>query len=153
MDQEKKVYYLGEADLAALMVHIENEGQVEWDRFLDYAEKLSVDPEAVLIRQFECDRDIYILTEGELEIRVAAEPNAPDLTIATVSPIAVVGEQSFIDEGLRSATVATTVPSTVYRLTLDAFDDLCESAPELGCAFLFDVARSLSLRARVYETY
>jgi CRP-like cAMP-binding protein len=151
-DPEKRLYYLGEADLAALIELIENENVIEWERFLDYTERLDVEAGTVLIRQFDReDRDIYILTEGELEIRVAAAEDGADLEIATVSPIAILGEQSFLDEGARTATVAARIDSTVHRLTFEAFADLCDSAPDLGCAFLMDVAKSLSLRYRVHS--
>ena len=151
MSEAKNTYYLGEADLAALIKYIENEGKVEWDRFLDYAERMSVETGGVVMRQFEYERDIFVLTEGQLEIRVGVDDDDPGMVIATVSPIAVVGEQSFLDEGARSASVVASQPSTVYRMTFDAFEDLCASAPDLGRAFLFDVARSLSLRCRVHE--
>jgi CRP-like cAMP-binding protein len=148
---DKRTYYMGEADMAALIELIVNENEIEWERFLAYTEKIEVEPGTVLIKQFDRDdRDIYILTEGELEISVASETDGEDITIAKVNPIAVLGEQSFLDEGARSATVSVRAPSTVHRLTFAAFADLCESAPDLGCAFLMDVAKSLSLRYRVH---
>ena len=151
MNRSPTPSYLEEADLTALIRRIEEQDREDWQRFLSYADELQVEVDEVLIRQFERDRDVYILTSGELEVRVAADPDGSDLTIAKISPVAVVGEQSFLDEGARTATVAASKPSTVHRLALEGFDKLCEGAPDLACAFLFDVARSLSLRDRVHQ--
>ncbi len=150
-DTEKSAYYLGEVDMAALIELIVNENGIEWERFLAYTEKIEVEPGTVLIKQFDRDdRDIHILTEGELEISVASETAGEEIALAKVNPIAVLGEQSFLDEGARSATVSVRASSTVHRLTFAAFAGLCEIAPDLGCAFLMDAAKSLSLSYRVH---
>jgi CRP-like cAMP-binding protein len=152
MEQAGNRYYLGEVDLGALIKRIEGEERIEWEQFLDYTEELELEPGTTLIRQFEHDdTDAYVLTKGKLEIRVRAD-DGEDLAIAQVSPTAVLGEQSFLDDGARTATVVAIEPSTVHRLTAAAFGDLCDNAPDLGCAFMLDVARSLSLRNRVYGT-
>lgn len=152
MEQAGNRYYLGEVDLGALIKRIENEERVEWERFLDYTEELNLEPGSILIKQFDRDdTDCYVLSEGKLEIRISSDTDGQDLAIATVSPMAVIGEQSFLDDGARTATIVAIEPSKVYRLTAAAFGDMCDSAPDLGCAFLFDVARSLSLRNRVFD--
>ena len=141
-------YYLAEADLLELVERIEEQGQADWRLFLSYAEEIQVDAGEVIIRQFDSDRGVYVLTAGELEVRQAAKPNDKPKTIASVGPVAIIGEQTFLDSQPRTATLAAKTPATVHRLTLQAFDKLRTEEPEIACAFLFDVARSLSLRAR-----
>ena len=102
----------------------------------------------MLIKQFDCERVIYILTEGELEVLVAASEGAMPTGVAMVKPVAIIGEQTFLDGQPRTATLAVKTPGTVHRLSLSDFDKLRIAEPEIACAFLFDVARSLSLRQR-----
>ncbi len=141
-------YYLAEADLLELVDQIEEQGEADWRLFLSYADEFEVEPGDVLVRQFDSDRVVYVLTAGELEVRVGADPDGPQRSIATVKPVAVIGEQTFLDGQPRTATLAAKTKATVHRLTLGAFDKLRTEEPEIACAFLFDVARSLSLRSR-----
>lgn len=141
-------HYLAEADLLELVIQIEEQGEADWKLFLSYADECQVEPGHEIIRQFDSDRVVYILTEGELEVRASSTPDGPSKSIATVEPVAIIGEQTFLDGQPRTATLAAKTPATVHRLTLSAFDKLRTEEPEIACAFLFDVARSLSLRAR-----
>jgi len=141
-------HYLAEADLLELVVQIEEQGEADWKLFLSYADECQVEPGHEVIRQYDSDRVVYILTAGELEVRAAPDPDARQESIATVKPVAIIGEQTFLDSQPRTATLAAKTPATVHRLTLSAFDKLRTEEPEIACAFLFDVARSLSLRAR-----
>jgi len=141
-------HYLAEADLLHLVEKFEAQGKADWRLFLSYAEECVIEPGDVVIRQFDSDRVVYVLTDGELEVSVAPEPDAPSKPIATVKPVAVIGEQTFLDKQIRTATLSAKTQATVHRLTLNAFDRLRLEEPEIACAFLFDVARSLSLRAR-----
>ena len=141
-------YYLAEADLLELVVQIEEQGEADWKLFLSYADECQVEPGHEIIRQFDTDRVVYILTAGELEVSTSSTPDGRARSIATVQPVAIIGEQTFLDQQPRTATLAAKTPATVHRLTLSAFDRLRTEEPEIACAFLFDVARSLSLRAR-----
>lgn len=141
-------YYLAEADLIELGNHFQQSGSVDWSRFLFFAEKLSVAPGERLIRQFDCDATVYILTHGELDVRISSTPEGPEQSIASVSPIAVIGEQSFLDDGPRTASVVAKMRSTVYRLNRAAFDEMRSEEPTVAWAFLLDIASALSRRSR-----
>jgi CRP-like cAMP-binding protein len=141
-------YYLAEADLLELVEKIEAQGEADWQLFLSYAEQLEIAPGDVVIRQMDVDRVVYVLTRGELEVVAAKGAGGPKKTIATISPVAIIGEQTFLDSEPRTATVLAKTEATVHRLTLSDFDRLRAEEPEIASAFLFDVARSLSLRAR-----
>jgi CRP/FNR family transcriptional regulator, cyclic AMP receptor protein len=142
-------YYLAEADFVELGDQFRRSGGVDWSRFLFFAEELSVSPGDHLIRQFDCDATIYILTHGELDVRVAATPGGEEQSIATVEPITVIGEQSFLDDGPRTASVIAKNRSTVYRLSREAFEEMRDREPAVAWAFLLDVAASLSRRSRM----
>ena len=141
-------HYLSEADLPQLVEQFEEQGAAEWRLCRSYFDECVVEPGDVIIRQFDSDRVVYVLTDGELEVSVATEPDAAAKPIATVKPVAIIGEQTFLDAQARTATLSAKTQATIHRLTLGAFDKLRTEEPEIACAFLFDVARSLSRRAR-----
>lgn len=141
-------YYLVEADLTELDDQFPHDSGIDWSRFLFFGEEREVAPGEYLIRQFDCDSTIYVLTHGELEVRIAASPDEPGQAIAAIEPIAVIGELGFLDEGPRTASVVGKQRSTVYRLTRGAFEEMRASEPDVAWAFMLDIARSLSRRAR-----
>ena len=141
-------YYLAEADLMELGSQFPDGHGIDWSRFLFFGEQRDVSPGEYLIRQFDCDSNLYVLTHGEFEVRIAATPDGPEQSIASIEPIAVIGEQSFLDDGPRTASVVASTRSTVYRLTRSAFEEMREKEPGVAWAFLLDVARSLSQRSR-----
>jgi CRP/FNR family cyclic AMP-dependent transcriptional regulator len=141
-------YYLAESDFAELGGQFQNESGIDWTRFLFFGEETTIHAGDHLIHQFDCDSNIYVLTHGELEVRVASARGGPEHSIATVEPIAVIGEQSFLDDGPRTASVIAKTRSTAYRLTQAAFEEMRAEEPRVAWAFLLDIARSLSRRSR-----
>lgn len=145
-------YYLSEADLVELSEKCTKEDVPDWELFLSYAERRDLVSDDVLIRQFESDRAIFVLMEGVLNVSVAADPDGPKDQVAIVEPIAIIGEQSFLDGGVRTATITAKTKATVYCLTRQAFDYLRREHSDIACAFLFDIARALSERTRATST-
>ena len=141
-------YYLAEADLMELGSQFQDGSGIDWSRFLFFGEETEVSPGDYLIRQFDCDSNMYVLTHGELEVRIANTREDPEQSIASIEPIAVIGEQSFLDDGPRTASVVAKTRSTVYRLTRAAFEEMRAKEPHVAWAFLLDIARSLSRRSR-----
>ncbi|MCA8957235.1 MAG: cyclic nucleotide-binding domain-containing protein [Planctomycetes bacterium] len=141
-------YYLSESDLMELSGHWQAPEPTEWERFLGYAEQGHIAAGGTLIRQFDTDRALYLLTSGTLEVWVAEHSGGP---VATIEPYAVLGEQSFLEPGPRSATVIAKTDAILHRLTPGAFDLLRVEAPAMACALLFDIARTLSRRARTRD--
>ena len=113
---------------------------------LGFAEEIEFSAGDVLIRQSESDASVFILKKGTLEVIVSDGESKQ--TVATIDPFALVGEQSFIDGGPRTATVQATTDGVAHRLTDAAFEELRGKHPDLACAFLLDVARGLAQRCR-----
>lgn len=145
-------YYLTEADLVELSEKCTKQDVPDWELFLSYADRRDLEPGEVLIQQFNVDRSIFVLMEGALEVSVAVDPDGPGDAVAVVEPIAIIGEQSFLDGGVRTATITATTTATVYCLTRPAFDYLRREHSDIACAFLFDIARALSTRTRAAVT-
>jgi SulP family sulfate permease len=148
MDPNLGTYFLDEQDLANLIEAVERQGQADWQLFLSYATELHLAPDDIVIRQNDRDRSVFVLTSGELKVSIEDGPHGGARDIATVKPVAIFGEQTFLDGRPRSATLTAKNAAVIHRLSLDDFDRLRVEEPELACAFLFDVARSLSLRQR-----
>ena len=72
--------------------------------------------------------------------------------ITDVTPVAIIGEQSFLDGGARTASIVAKEPSTVYRMSRQAFEYLRREHADVACAFLYDIARSLAQRMRAATT-
>jgi len=138
-------YFLSEADLDQLMEHLVDE-RGDSSTVLSFADKIEFDPEQVLIKQSDSDAALYILTEGTLEVFV--QDGDKERMVATVEPYALVGEQSFIDGGKRTATVRARTKGVAHRLTDSGFDQLRTAQPEAACAVLKDVASAMARRLR-----
>ena len=113
---------------------------------LAFADKVQFEPGQVLIRESDSDASAYNLTKGTLEVTV--EDGDTQRTVATIEPYAVVGEQSFIDGGPRTATVTARTDGVAHRLTDSGFEQMRTVHPEVACAFLVDVSRALAQRVR-----
>lgn len=144
-------YYLAEADFVELGGQFDTAGGIDWSRLVFFAEEFSVRAGDHLIRQFDADNHVYVLTSGSLDVRVAISPGGPEQVVARVQPIAILGEQSFLDNGPRTASVVVREPGTVYRLSQQALTQMRRDEPELAWAFLTDIARSLSQRTRILQ--
>ena len=138
-------YYLSERDLHQLMEHLIDE-RADASTVLAFSDKIEFEPEQTLIRQADVDAAMLILTEGTLEVLIEEEGTAR--SVATIEPFALVGEQSFIDAGPRTATVVARTKGIAHRLTDSGFEQLRAANPEAACAFLGDVSRALAQRLR-----
>ena len=139
-------YYLSERDLHQLMQHLVDE-RADSSTLLTFADKVEFEPDQVLMRESESDAAVFILTEGTLEVTI--EDDGKPRTVATIEPYALVGEQSFIDGGPRTATVFARTKGVAHRLTDSGFEQLTAAHPEVACAFLGDVSRALAQRVRL----
>jgi len=138
-------YFLSERDLHQLMRHLVSD-RANSATLLAFADTIKFEPGQVLIRQADTDAAVFILSEGTLEVVV--EDGDTQRTVATIEPYALVGEQSFIDGGPRTATVVAKTHGVAHRLTDSGFEQVRSVHPEVACAFLVDVSRALAQRVR-----
>jgi CRP/FNR family cyclic AMP-dependent transcriptional regulator len=143
-------HFLTQDDLQDLIRRAEEQAQKDWQRFLNFGEPLELDDGDVVVEQYETDQRVFVLESGQLEVLVRQSAHGPANKVALVEapPSKVFGEQTFLDGQPRSATLVAKGPTRVRAFSMDAFDRLRVEEPELACAFLFDVARALSVRFR-----
>ncbi|HET9287063.1 MAG TPA: cyclic nucleotide-binding domain-containing protein [Gaiella sp.] len=79
----------------------------------------------VLIREGEPGRDFFVLAEGTAEVRKG------NRRVKTLGPGDFVGEIALLTDAPRTATVRTTSPVSVLRVTSKGFAELLETSPTI----------------------
>jgi CRP-like cAMP-binding protein len=79
----------------------------------------------VLIREGEPGRDFFIIAEGTAEVR------RRNRRVSTLGPGDFVGEIALLTNAPRTATVRTTSPVTVLRVTSKGFTELLSTSPTI----------------------
>jgi CRP-like cAMP-binding protein len=95
-----------------------------------------------LMHEGDCERELFILAEGRLEVSVGGSP------IASVEPGMVVGEGTFFSGEPRSATVTPVTPGVAWSLQWDRFDAMTQKHPKLAADLVKGLAAVLAVRMR-----
>lgn len=95
-----------------------------------------------LMHEGESDRELFILAEGELEVRIRGH------VIAQLRPGTVVGEGTFFSGEPRSATVVPSGPGVAWSLHWDKFDLMSRKEPRLAADLAKALAAVLAIRMR-----
>jgi CRP/FNR family transcriptional regulator, cyclic AMP receptor protein len=106
--------------------------------FHDSEECESVPAGQTLFREGDLGDAFYVVTAGEVDIRVGEE------LVETVGPGGVVGEMAMIDGGARSASAVARTDSRVVRLDEKRFKFLVQQTPN----FAVQVMRIMADRLR-----
>jgi CRP/FNR family cyclic AMP-dependent transcriptional regulator len=107
----------------------------------------AVEPGALLFAKGDKGDALYVLLEGEVEIRVSNEAGR-DVRLAALKPYAVIGEMAVLDGGARSADVCAIRRSRFLRITRDTALATLESEPKA----LLKLIGELSTRLRKANT-
>src|SRR5690606_42101961 len=70
---------------------------------------------------------LYVLLEGEVEVRTSTEARK-DVRLASLTPPAVIGEMAVLDGGVRSADICAIRPSRCLRIHRDQANPAVDSA-------------------------
>lgn len=116
------------------------------ERFDAASTLLQLDAGVTLLRRGEAGGDLYLLESGALDV-VDPRPD-PEVVLTVLSPGAVVGEVSFIDDFPRSADVRVAAPSRVRRWAREDLRRVLARDPELAAAFFEGLARVVADRLR-----
>ena len=114
----------------------------DWQNIAPYLTIRFLKPGDPLMRQGDCERELFILAEGELQ--VTFDQNV----FATLSPGSVVGEGTFFSGQPRSATVRPSKPGVAWGLSWDRFDALSQRHPKLAVDLVKGLAAVLAVRMR-----
>ncbi len=113
-----------------------------WKLLAPYLSVNFIQPGTVLIREGDCDRVLYILAEGELQVRARGHD------IARLQPGTVVGEGAFFSGESRSATILASSNGIVWSLSWEKFDAMSVQYPKLALDLTKGLAAVLAVRMR-----
>ena len=106
---------------------------------------------AILVSNQETTSDLYFILQGQLKIEIPV-PNGETkdflLTAGTV-----VGEQSFLDNEPRSATVIAETSCLIASFNASSFHDLTRSHPDIALRIIRQLSRILSQRLRRLDLF
>jgi CRP/FNR family transcriptional regulator, cyclic AMP receptor protein len=114
----------------------------EWKSLAPYLSIRFLKTGDPLMQEGDCERELFILADGELEVTILGN------TIATLKPGTVVGEGTFFSGAPRSATVTPSQPGVAWGLKWDKFDAMTHKHPRLAVDLIKGLAAVLAVRMR-----
>jgi CRP-like cAMP-binding protein len=114
----------------------------EWKSLAPYLSTRFLRAGEPLMLEGDCEREVFILADGELEVTILGN------TIATLGPGTVVGEGTFFSGAPRSATVTPSQPGIAWGLKWEKFDAIADKHPKLAVDLVRGLAAVLAVRMR-----
>ena len=114
----------------------------EWQSLAPYLSIRFLKTGDPLMHEGECERELFILADGELQVSILGNH------IATLKPGTVVGEGTFFSGAPRSATVTPTQPGIAWGLKWERFDAMTLKHPKLAVDLVKGLAAVLAIRMR-----
>lgn len=102
----------------------------------------ALDPGALLFARGEKGDALYVLLEGEVEVRTSNEAGR-DVRLAALKPGALIGEMAVLDGGARSADIAAIRRSRLLRISRDSALAALESEPKALLKLISELSRRL----------
>lgn len=124
---------------AELLAAISDAGRA---RLVKAGVSVTVEPDALLFARGDKGDALYVLLEGEVEVRVSNEAGR-DVRIAALKPHALIGEMAVLDGGARSADVAAIRRSRLLRISRDQAVAALESEPRALLKLIAEMSRRL----------
>ncbi len=103
---------------------------------------VSVEPGKLLFARGDKGDALYVLLEGEVEVRISNEAGR-DVRIAALKPHALIGEMAVLDGGKRSADIAAIRRSRFLRISRDQALAALESEPKALLKLIAEMSRRL----------
>ena len=80
-----------------------------------FQESRTYRPGQIITKEGEKDRDLYVLSEGTLEVSVKGDDG--DVVVSEIYPPEIIGEISFLNGSPRTATIRAKTDAKVYILS------------------------------------
>jgi CRP-like cAMP-binding protein len=120
------------------------------DRIIDAGSIGDVPAGAQVIAEGDPARSVFVVCEGELEIRKRGAQGS-EVRLAVLRVGDCVGEMSLIDIQPRSASVCALTPAVLFRLGHAEIGKLYQTQPEVYTLLVLNIAREISRRLRVAD--
>src|SRR5215470_10982446 len=102
----------------------------------------TVEPGQLLFAKGDKGDALYVLLEGEVEVRTSTEAGK-DVRIAALKPYSLIGEMAVLDGGVRSADIAAIRRSRFLRIHRDQALAALESEPKALLKLVGELSRRL----------
>jgi len=102
----------------------------------------TVEPGKLLFAKGDKGDALYVLLEGEVEVRTSTEAGK-DIRIAALKPYALIGEMAVLDGGVRSADICAIRRSRFLRIHRDHAVAALESEPQALLKLVAELSRRL----------
>lgn len=102
----------------------------------------TVEPGKLLFAKGDKGDALYVLLEGEVEVRTSTEAGK-DVRLASLKPPAVIGEMAVLDGGVRSADICAIRRSRFLRIHRDQALNALESEPRALLKLVAELSRRL----------
>jgi len=116
----------------------------DWVKLAPYLYPQDISKGHILTARGALDRTLYFLEKGNLVVHY--ENAQRTIVIATVQPGSVVGEGAFFSQIERNATVQASLPSRVWALTPNKFDQLRKVEPQTALTLAMALGAVVSSR-------
>lgn len=113
--------------------------------FIAFLERRDTHDGEILYREGEAADVVDLLASGTLVVDMSRPGGAP-LRVRRMTMHTIVGEMGFVRRSVRSATVSSEGPATVFTLTRERFERMRRERPDLASAFDDFVMRALADR-------
>jgi CRP-like cAMP-binding protein len=102
--------------------------------------EISLEADQHFILEGENDPTLYVLVSGKLEV-FTKNDNGDEIHIAFVDPVEPIGEMGYFQDGIRTASVRTTVPTELLLAPYKNLTHYFEHVPHVAHAFLSVINR------------
>jgi CRP/FNR family transcriptional regulator, cyclic AMP receptor protein len=113
-------------------------------------EQLVLEPGAVVFREGEMGRELFVVLDGEIEV-LKHSRKQHETRVAILGPGDWFGEMSILDVLPRSATVRAIAPTHLLRVTAQELDALYRKDLKSYSLLILNIAREISRRLRVAD--
>jgi CRP-like cAMP-binding protein len=111
-------------------------------RLAKQGQPCTIEPGNLLFAKGDKGDALYVLLEGEVEVRTSTEAGK-DVRLAALRPYAVIGEMAVLDGGARSADICAIRRSRFLRIHRDQALAALESEPKALLRLLAELSRRL----------
>ncbi len=120
----------------------------------DLCQERRCQPGETIVEENSSGGELYVIAQGEVEIRLNPAVISPEdvggtpATIATLRRGQSFGEITLVDEGLRSASAVSSADTLLLMLPRRPLLALCEANPQLGYQLMRNLAADMALKIR-----
>jgi len=115
-------------------------------RFIQFMEVQKVRQWTEIVKQGSPGDAMYLVLEGEVRVRMMI--GEKETILVTLPAGEFFGDLSLMDHAPRSADVVANQDSVLLKISVDAFQSLLKTAPEISTPFLLAMCKTLAARIR-----